>query len=172
MLFIFLLALILFGPKKLPEIGREIGKFLAEFRRASNDFTYQLQAEIEKAGVETGPVTPPGAQQSSSFTQTLLPFAGKSEISEIDGTHERLMGTARMAFDTRNFTLLPPDAAPASPESDSKPESVELKVETSAPPVQASAAAAASETLPVEAVSNQPTPDSAAARSDSAPQNS
>ncbi len=52
MIFIFLLALILFGPKKLPEIGREIGKFLAEFKRASNSFKYQLQSEIEKAGVD------------------------------------------------------------------------------------------------------------------------
>ncbi len=38
MIFIFLLALILFGPKKLPEIARQIGKFMAEFKRASNTF--------------------------------------------------------------------------------------------------------------------------------------
>src|SRR5271167_4125693 len=92
-IFIFLLALILFGPKKLPEIGREIGKFMAEFKRASNDFTFQLQSEIEKAGVDVGPVTPPGAQQTSSFAQTLLPPAVKSAISEIDSAHERLMQT-------------------------------------------------------------------------------
>ena len=53
MIFIFLLALILFGPKRLPEMAREIGKFVAEFKRASNDFKYQLQSEIEKAGSET-----------------------------------------------------------------------------------------------------------------------
>ena len=38
MLFIFLLALIIFGPKKLPEIGRQIGRALNELRRASNEF--------------------------------------------------------------------------------------------------------------------------------------
>jgi sec-independent protein translocase protein TatB len=43
---IFLLALILFGPKKLPEIGRQIGKLLVEFRRASNEFKAQIDEEL------------------------------------------------------------------------------------------------------------------------------
>jgi sec-independent protein translocase protein TatB len=43
---IFILALVLFGPKKLPEIGRQVGKLLAEFRRASNEFKFQIQEEI------------------------------------------------------------------------------------------------------------------------------
>jgi TatA/E family protein of Tat protein translocase len=45
-IFIFLLALILFGPKKLPEIGRQIGKLLVEFRRASNEFKAQIDDEL------------------------------------------------------------------------------------------------------------------------------
>lgn len=45
-IFIFLLALVLFGPTKLPEIGRTIGKLLAEFRRASNEFKFQIQEEL------------------------------------------------------------------------------------------------------------------------------
>lgn len=43
---IFVLALILFGPKKLPEIGRQIGKLLVEFRRASNEFKAQIDEEL------------------------------------------------------------------------------------------------------------------------------
>lgn len=49
MLFIFLLALIIFGPKKLPQVGREIGKVLNEFKRASNEFKNQLESEIEQS---------------------------------------------------------------------------------------------------------------------------
>lgn len=45
-IFIFLLALILFGPKKLPEIARQIGKLMVEFRRASNEFKAQIDEEL------------------------------------------------------------------------------------------------------------------------------
>ena len=46
MIFIFFLALILFGPKKMPEIGRQVARFLGEFRRASNEFRAQIESEI------------------------------------------------------------------------------------------------------------------------------
>jgi Tat protein translocase TatB subunit len=46
MIFIFLLALVVVGPKKLPELGRQLGKFLAEFKRASNEFRSQLEVEM------------------------------------------------------------------------------------------------------------------------------
>jgi sec-independent protein translocase protein TatB len=52
MMFIFLLALIIFGPRKLPEIGRQVGKALAEFKRYSNDFKYQLETEVRQWEVE------------------------------------------------------------------------------------------------------------------------
>jgi sec-independent protein translocase protein TatB len=48
MIFIFLLALIIFGPKKMPEIGRQIGRALAEFKKASNDFKSQIEDEIRQ----------------------------------------------------------------------------------------------------------------------------
>lgn len=45
-IFLFLLALIIFGPKKLPQIARQVGKALNEFRRASNEFKAQIEQEI------------------------------------------------------------------------------------------------------------------------------
>ncbi len=170
MIFIFLLALILFGPKKLPEIGREIGKFMAEFKRASNDFKYQLQTEIEKAGVDIPPIAQPGAQQSSSFTQTLLPPAVTSAISEIDSAHERLMQTARLAFEAQNFTLRPPQApviANTAPEPAAEPMAAE-QAAIAAPAITAAVPQAPA----MEAVTDQPKHDPAPARSDSASQNS
>ena len=44
--FIVLLALLLFGPKKLPVLARQLGKLMAEFRRASNDFRTQMEEEL------------------------------------------------------------------------------------------------------------------------------
>jgi sec-independent protein translocase protein TatA len=43
---IFVIALIIFGPRKLPEIGRSLGKSLAEFKKASNDLRNTLEEEI------------------------------------------------------------------------------------------------------------------------------
>jgi len=51
MVFIFFLALILFGPKKMPEIGRQVARFLNEFRRASNEFRSQIESEINSLDV-------------------------------------------------------------------------------------------------------------------------
>jgi sec-independent protein translocase protein TatB len=45
-LFIVVIALVVFGPKKLPEISRQVGKLLYEFRKASNDFKFQIEEEL------------------------------------------------------------------------------------------------------------------------------
>jgi len=50
--FIFVLALLIFGPKKLPEIARQVGKALNEFKRASNEFKAQIQSEIDQLEVK------------------------------------------------------------------------------------------------------------------------
>jgi len=52
LVFIMLLALILFGPRKLPELARTWGKFMAEFKKASNEFQGQIQDEIRKMELE------------------------------------------------------------------------------------------------------------------------
>jgi TatA/E family protein of Tat protein translocase len=56
---ILVVALIVFGPRRLPEIGKSMGKMLAEFRKASNDFkrTIEDELEAEKAKVEAPVVT-------------------------------------------------------------------------------------------------------------------
>lgn len=46
-IFIFILALLLFGPRKLPEIGKTLGKALGEFRKATQDFKMSLEREVE-----------------------------------------------------------------------------------------------------------------------------
>src|SRR5947209_9981549 len=58
MLVIALVALVLFGPRKLPEIGRSIGKSIAEFKRASDDFKrtweYEVDLDRRKQVLDTG----------------------------------------------------------------------------------------------------------------------
>src|SRR5271168_3775134 len=58
--FLFFLVLILFGPKKLPEMARQAGRLLAELRRASNEFRSQIETEIAHLEVEkTQTILPP-----------------------------------------------------------------------------------------------------------------
>ena len=45
-LLLFIAALLLFGPRRLPEIGRTLGKTIADFRRATNDFKMNLEREV------------------------------------------------------------------------------------------------------------------------------
>jgi TatA/E family protein of Tat protein translocase len=60
---ILVLALIMFGPRRLPEIGKSMGKLLAEFRKASHDFQRTIEDEVEaekyKAPTDAPRAAPP-----------------------------------------------------------------------------------------------------------------
>jgi TatA/E family protein of Tat protein translocase len=85
MIFIFLLALLLFGPKKLPQAGRELGKALSEFKRASNEFKHQLESEIARAEAserELAALAPDGTEFSGDLMQPPLPQPILGEVIE------------------------------------------------------------------------------------------
>ena len=46
---LMIMALVVFGPRRLPKIGRQIGKLMYEFRKASNDFRFQMEEEMRMA---------------------------------------------------------------------------------------------------------------------------
>ena len=73
MLIILVIALIIFGPRKLPELGRSLGKSLAEFKRASNELKNTLEEEIrldeqrtaqEATKAKEAPSSPAGGEAS------------------------------------------------------------------------------------------------------------
>src|SRR2546428_2262157 len=55
---ILVIALIVFGPRRLPEIGKSMGKMLAEFRKASNDFKRTIEDELEAEKAKESPPAP------------------------------------------------------------------------------------------------------------------
>lgn len=64
LIIIFVIALLIFGPKRLPELGRSLGRGLSEFRRASSDLKNSIEREIESVELENSiagkPPKPPG----------------------------------------------------------------------------------------------------------------
>jgi TatA/E family protein of Tat protein translocase len=67
---IALVALIIFGPRKLPEIGRTVGKSIAEFKRASDDFKrtweYEVELEQRRPALDAPQATPEVAPSDAS----------------------------------------------------------------------------------------------------------
>lgn len=53
---IFVVALLVFGPKKLPDIGKSLGKGLAEFKRASDELKKTIETEIEQGKTEVASI--------------------------------------------------------------------------------------------------------------------
>ena len=73
LLLIFVLALLVFGPKELPRIARTLGKAMAELRRASDELRDGIQREIELAEREETPASPPEAAPSTTLTEATPP---------------------------------------------------------------------------------------------------
>jgi sec-independent protein translocase protein TatB len=87
-IFLFFLALIIFGPKKLPEIARQAGRLLAELRRASNEFKSQIETEIAHLEVDKKQtILPPGAPpQGAVASLSLNPAASETAPHEAGAT--------------------------------------------------------------------------------------
>jgi len=108
---ILVLALLLFGPRKLPEIGRTLGKGLTEFRKATSEFKANLEREVDLKEVKdardtireakqeirstidgTGrlevPVPPPAPKPARSSSEDGGPEAGPGEGTEPERSQE------------------------------------------------------------------------------------
>jgi TatA/E family protein of Tat protein translocase len=95
MIFIFFLALLLFGPKKLPELGRTVGKAMAEFQRAKNSLQAALERETQQLALDTNELT----EMADRYRQ---------EVAALDAAH---------AFEPASevHNVLPPaETAPAA----------------------------------------------------------
>jgi TatA/E family protein of Tat protein translocase len=83
-IFLFFLALIIFGPKKLPEIARQVGKYMNEFKRASNEFKAQIEQEISNLEVEQRQtILPPSPPPEGATSRTLNAAPGEVSATEV-----------------------------------------------------------------------------------------
>jgi sec-independent protein translocase protein TatB len=145
-IFLFFLALILFGPKKLPEMARKAGRLMAELRRASNEFRSQIETEIAHLEVEKSqtvlPPSPPpeGAVASLSATPAAIEAAPHESPDTLAGP------AAESAPQTVNSVTADPasenpasaNPASAAPATSSTSASTEAAAESQVPASQES----------------------------------
>ena len=81
LIIIFVIALIIFGPRKLPELGRSLGKSLAEFKRASNELKSTLEEEIRLEEQRSAFEASKAAKEAQATT-TPAPAAEPSAAAE------------------------------------------------------------------------------------------
>ena len=66
---IFVVALLVFGPRKLPEIGKSLGKALKEFQRARSELISTVEEEVRKIESETTTTSSPTASNAHTDSQ-------------------------------------------------------------------------------------------------------
>jgi sec-independent protein translocase protein TatA len=81
-LMILVIALIIFGPRKLPELGKTLGQSLAHFRRASEDFKRQWEDEVELEKRKLDAPPPARAPVASEPVAASVADYGSSELEQ------------------------------------------------------------------------------------------
>ena len=112
LIFIFFLALILFGPKKMPELGRSLGKALTEFRRAQSELKSTFEREMKTLEQET--------ESLKEVTNQYQYDTNNYDYSSYESTYEGSYGA-----ETNDSTAAIPSTASASaPEDAESPSAV------------------------------------------------
>ena len=90
LIFILVLALLIFGPKRLPEIGRTIGRGMSEFRKASNDLKRTINTELALDEPPAAPILRQPRLETPPMTTARTPHPAMSETPETPEMPEEL----------------------------------------------------------------------------------
>lgn len=174
---VMIMALVVFGPRRLPKIGRQIGKLMYEFRKASNDFRFQMEEELRNAEEAERRQREEAERQRALAATSAAPPAQITAAAQPDGADiaaERYEDYAKTgepegpaSYDEAAFEHYRNEAPASETEIEPEPESPRLRVQppdTGAPvpaerptsraiaaaaqPDEPPAEAAAAETLP------------------------
>ena len=99
LIIILVIALIIFGPRKLPELGRSLGRSIGEFKKASNELRSTLEEEI-RIEEQRDQRTSAKAEQDSAIAAAATPSAATPPVTPappVDETISRTTGTGPAA---------------------------------------------------------------------------
>ena len=164
-LMILVIALLIFGPKKLPEVGRTIGKGLAEFRRASSDLKRSVNAELALDDEERQPTPRRPAVADRTLGDT--PPGGPGFGPDADSAPAPKVTVAPENTAARGSLDVAEEAAPIAPgevdEADETAEAPQVAETARVPEPVAQSAEAAEAAAPAREAAEPATPASKAA---------
>jgi TatA/E family protein of Tat protein translocase len=137
-LFIFILALLVFGPKRLPEIGRMVGRGMAEFRKASNELKRTINAEIA--------LEEEGQERTRRSLNPVAPAAAVAAVPPVPTAVEATVARSPYASFGPDVIITPAPRAEDEPDDDVEPEADDVET-----PVGTGGAAAAGVPVPNQA---------------------
>jgi sec-independent protein translocase protein TatA len=114
LILIFVVALLVFGPKKLPEIGKSLGKGLAEFKRASDELKKTIEQEIEQGKTEVSSVRDSVASVPASL-KSAPPLEGSPAPSPVLGGEPGAPPSVIVGSAEQPEAIAQPDSRPIEP---------------------------------------------------------
>jgi sec-independent protein translocase protein TatB len=165
-LILMVLALVVFGPRRLPQIGRQIGKLMYEFRKASNDFKFQMEEELrtseeadrrkkeEEERQRQLAANPPAQLEASTTTEA----PATTETSYQYGSTYDEVAQARANAASDVPTIKPPSTGEPIPAAKSEPDTpvdVAEESQPAAPEAAAEQVPAVNEHAPIETAADE-----------------
>src|SRR5579859_5095859 len=127
-LILMVLALVVFGPRRLPQIGRQIGKLMYEFRKASNDFKFQMEEELriseeaerrkkeDEERARALALNPPAANNDQASVSAPAPATTQTSPDSGSGTQPEQYPQQTPAAESMQQAVLPRIAPPSTGE--------------------------------------------------------
>ena len=114
MVVIFVVALVLFGPKKLPELGRTLGKAITEFRRASNELKSTFEREMQSLERENESIK----QVTSSYANEI--HSSYNDYSSYDSNYDSPYDYGAYGSESHDSTATNPSTVGESASQDAE----------------------------------------------------
>lgn len=107
LILIFIVGLVVFGPRKLPEIGKSLGKMIGEFKKASQDFQRTVEDEVEteklRKEISSAEYVSPAPESTPAAAPLIREAEGSVPVSKLLSSPADLSGDTFSGSDGKNL---------------------------------------------------------------------